>query len=167
MAKRALDNEFFLRAGGFRMVASDLQRAMNTLASAGTVAQENAERVLAYTTSITVLRALSAESMLKAIACARSDYYLREHDLLLLYAALDDQIKPHIETVADSIGVASPEKILERHRTEFVDWRYPAEGDQSTSFLDLDKVLQVLHDVYRQIKAGNAPQPLAPSRQRH
>lgn len=130
---------------------------MHALASGGTIPQEHAERVLAYTLSITVLRALSAESMLKGIAFARSGSYLHEHDLSRLHAVLDDQIKGHIESVADSSGVASPEKILERHRLEFVDWRYPSDDDQSTTFLDLDKVLLVLHDVYRQIKAGNAP----------
>ena len=151
------DKTFFSNASGFRTAANDLQRMMNALASGGSVPQEHAARLLAYTLSVTVLRALSAECMLKAIAFARSGSFEREHDLSRLYAALDDEIKLQIEDVADSYGVASPERILDRHRTEFVDWRYPAEEEKSTTFLDLDRVLQVLQDVYRQIKAGNAP----------
>ena len=150
------DQQLFSNASGYRTASNDLQGMMNALASGGTVSNKHAERLLAYTLSITVLRALSAECMLKAIACARSGSFEREHDLSRLYAALDGGIKLRIENVADSYGVASPEKVLDRHRTDFVDWRYPAEGEQSTTFVDLDKVLQVLADVYRQIKAGNA-----------
>ena len=151
------EEQFFARAIGFRTTANDLQRLMNSLASGGTVPGEAKDRLFGYMLSITVLRALSAETMLKSIALARSASFEREHDLALLYDALDDKIKKHIETVADSYGVADPKKILDRHRNEFVDWRYPAVGGQSSNLLDLDKVLQVLHDIYKKIKAGNAP----------
>lgn len=151
------DEDFSSNALGYRIAANDLQRMMTALASEGSIPAEHARRLFAYTLSITVLRALSAECMLKAIASARSGSFEREHDLSRLYAALDNGIKLHIEKVADSYGVASPERILYRHRTDFVDWRYPAEGGQSTTFLDLDRVIQVLEDVYRQIKAGNGP----------
>ena len=149
------DQQLFSNASRYRIASNDLQRMMNALVSGGNVSNDQAERLLAYTPSITVLRALSAECMLKAIACARSGSFEREHDLSRLYAALGDGIKLCIETVADSYGVASPEKILDRHRTDFMDWRYPAEGEKSTTFLDLDKVLEVLADVYRRIEAGN------------
>ena len=153
------DEKIHSNAAGFRTAANDLQRMMNALASGGAALEENAARLFAYTLSITVLRALSAECMLKAIAYARAGSFVREHDLLLLYDELDGDIKGLIEKIADAYGVASPRRVLARHRTEFVDWRYPAEGNQSTTFLDLDKVLQVLHDVYRQIKAGTALAP--------
>ena len=151
------DDTFFQNASAFRTAANDLYKIMNALATGGTLSDEHAARVFAYTLSLTVLRALSAECMLKAITFARSGFFEREHDLSRLYAALDDGIKQHIESEADSRGVASPQRILDRHRTEFVYWRYPFEGDQSTTFLDLDRVLGVLEDVYRQIKSGNVP----------
>lgn len=151
------EEQFFTRAVGFRNTANDLQKLMNSLAPGGVIPDEAKDRLVAYMLSTTVLRALSAEIMLKAIALARSASFKREHDLVRLYNTLDDKIKKHIGTVADLYGVADPERILERHRSEFVDWRYPAVGGQSSNLLDLDKVLQVLHDVYRQIKAGNAP----------
>ena len=151
------EEQFFTRAVGFRTTANDLQTLMNSLAPGGVVPDKAKDKLVAYMLSTTVLRALSAEIMLKAIALARSTSFRREHDLALLYNALDDNIKKHIGSVADSYGVADPERILERHRSEFVDWRYPAVGGLGSNLLDLDKVLQVLHDVYRQIKAGNAP----------
>ena len=94
-------------ASGFRTAANDLQQIMNALASGRSVPVEHAARLFAYTLSLTVLRALSAECMLKAVALARSGSFEREHDLSRLYAALDDGIKLHIERVADSYGVAS------------------------------------------------------------
>ena len=154
------DNEtFFANALAFRTAANDLYRMMNELAPAGGVPAEHAVmlRLFAYTMSITVLRALSAECMLKSILLAHSGSFDRKHDLSLLYEALDGGIRSHIEREADSSGIADPRRILDRHRTDFVDWRYPPQAGKSTNFRDLDRVLQVLEDVYRQIKAGNAP----------
>lgn len=68
-----------------------------------------------YFLSVTVLRALSAECMLKAIACARSGSFEREHDLLELFEALDGEIRGFIGRIADDQGVASPRRVLKRH----------------------------------------------------
>ena len=54
-------------------------------------------------------------------------------------------------------GVASPKRVLKRHRNDYVEWRYPTRRGQSTGRLDLDKWLKVLDSVNRQIRSGNVP----------
>ncbi len=151
-------DQFHARAIGFRTTANDLQRLLNGLASGKSIPAGAETKLFGYFLSVTVLRALSAECMLKAIACARSGSFKYEHDLLELFEALDGETKGLIGKLADSQGVASPRRVLKRHRMDFVEWRYPAEGEtQSTNLLDLEKVLQILHDVYRRIKNGKGP----------
>ena len=147
-------DEFHARALGFRTTANDLQAILNALTSGNSIAPGNQMKVFGYFLSITVLRALSAECMLKAVACARTGTFEHEHNLSTLLEALDGKTKGFIEKTADSQGVASPKRVLKRHRNDFVEWRYPTGQSQSTDILDLDKVLHVLNDVYVQIKAG-------------
>ena len=80
-----------------------------------------------------------------------------EHNLSALLETLDGKTKGFIERIADSQGVASPKRVLKRHRNDFVEWRYPSGQNQSTDLLDLDKVLHVLDDVHQRIKAGKGP----------
>ena len=151
-------DQFHVRAVGFRETANDLQRMLNGLASGDSVPRGSEIKLFGYFFSITVLRALSAECMLKAIACARSGSFKYEHDLLDLFEALDGDTKGFIGKIADAQGVASPKRVLKRHRRDFVEWRYPSEGEsQSTGLLDLEKVLQILNDVYMRIKSGKGP----------
>ena len=153
----AKGDEFRARALGFRTTANDLQTALNALTSGNTIAPGNQMKVFGYFLSITVLRALSAECMLKAIACARTGSFEHEHNLSALLETLDGKTKGFIERIADSQGVASPKRVLKRHRNDFVEWRYPSGQNQSTDLLDLDKVLHVLDDVHQRIKAGKGP----------
>ena len=153
----AKDNEFHVRAVGFRSTANDLQKIINQLASGNSFAPGAALKVFGYSCSIAVLRALAAECTLKAIAYARSGSFQAGHDLLKLFEALDGKAKGFIEKTADSQGVASPRRVLKRHRNDFVEWRYPAGESQSMSFLDLDRVLGILDDVYRRVKSGKGP----------
>ncbi len=150
-------DEFRARAIGFRMTANDLQTMMDGLTSGSSISRGNEIKLFGYFLSVTVLRGLSAECMLKAIACARSGSFEHEHNLSKLFEALDGKTKGFIERIADSYGVASPKRMLKRHQNDFVEWRYPAGQSQSTGLLDLDKVLQVLDDVYLQVKSGKAP----------
>ena len=154
----AKGDQFHARAVGFRVTANDLQRMLNGLASGNSIPSGSEITVLGYFLSVTVLRALSAECMLKAIACTRSGSFRFGHDLLELFEALDGDNREYIGEIADSQGVASPRRVLKRHRADFVEWRYPAEGEtQSTGLLDLEKVLQILSDVYLKIKSGKGP----------
>ena len=122
------------------------------------VLREHPLKLLGYVRSVTMVRALSAECMLKAVCIARSGFFKPTHDLLRLWNALDPDIRKHIDKYAESNGVIPLEKILSKHRRDFVGWRYPVYEEQSTQFHDLDKAIEVLRDVYSQIKAGNAPQ---------
>ncbi len=130
---------------------------MNRLTSGGTVRPGAEAKVYGYFFSVTVLRALAAECMLKAIAVVRSGSFERGHNLSQLYEVLDGQAKGYIERLADSHGVASPKRVLKRHRNDFVEWRYPAGKSQSTDLLDLDKVLDVLDTAYKRFNNGTAP----------
>ena len=158
LADTGAGDQFHTRAVGLRTTANDLQQMINALASGNSLPPGNALKVLGYVSSVTVLRALSVEYVLKAIACARSGSFKYEHDLLELFEALDGETKKFIGRIADSQGVASPRRVLKRHRNDFVEWRYPAEGEnQSTALLDLEKVLGILNDVYLRIRSGKGP----------
>ena len=145
---------FRARALGFRTTANDLQTALNALTSGNTAAPANQMKMFGYFLSITVLRALAAECMLKAISYERTGSFEHQHNLSALLEALDGKTRGLIERTADSQGVASPKRVLKRHRNDFVDWRYPSGEGQSTDLLDLDKVLDVLDKVYARLKAG-------------
>ena len=130
---------------------------MNGLTSGSGIASGAEMKVFGYFLSVTVLRALATECMLKAIAFTRHGYFLREHNLTRLYEALDGPTKGFIEKIADSHGVASPKRVLRRHRNDFVDWRYPAGKEQRSDLLDLDRTLEVLEVAYVRVKNGTAP----------
>ncbi len=61
-------DQFHTRAVGFRVAANDLQKMLNGLASGNSIPSGSEITVLGYFLSVTVLRALSAECMLKALA---------------------------------------------------------------------------------------------------
>ena len=151
------DKQLFGTAIGFRVTANDLQDIMNQLTSRGTM-QPGAElKLYGYFLSVAVLRALAAECMLKAIACARTGSFEHQHNLSQLYEALDGPAKGFIERLADSHGVASPKRVLKRHRNDFLEWRYPTGTSRRTDLLDLDRVLEVLDTAFRRFKNGTAP----------
>ena len=139
------------------MTANDLQETLNRLTSGSPIAPEAKLRLLGHFLSITVLRAFAAECMLKAIAFARGGSFQHDHNLTALYEALVGPTRGLIETTADAPGVASPKRVLKRHRNDFVEWRYATGREQTTGLLDLDSVLGVLDPVYRQIRNGKAP----------
>lgn len=147
----AKGQDLFARAVGFRTTANDLQTLMNSLATGSVVTEQAKRKLIGYFLSVTVLRALAAECMLKALAFARTGRFDHGHNLSALYEALDGKTRGCIEKTADSHGVASPKRVLKRHKDDFVDWRYPADGEQKTGLLDLDRTLSVLDTAYRQI----------------
>lgn len=150
-------DELYSRALGYRTTANDVQSMMNELAAGRAMSARVQKKLFGYFLSVTVLRALAAECMLKAIAFERCGSFEHEHNLSSLYEALDGPTRGLIETIADSHGVASPKRVLRRHRNDFVDWRYPSGKSQSSELLDLDKTLDVLNVVYRRFKNGTAP----------
>ena len=156
-ANFAEDEQLFATAMGFRVTANDLQDTMNRLTSGGTVRTGAETKLYGYFLFVAVLRGLAAECMLKAIAFARTGSFEHRHNLSHLYEGLDGAAKGFIERLADSHGVASPKRVLRRHRNDFVEWRYPAGANRRTDLLDLDRVLEVLNTAYRRFKNGTAP----------
>ncbi|MXX16509.1 MAG: hypothetical protein F4Z52_04645 [Gammaproteobacteria bacterium] len=130
---------------------------MNVLVKDQVISEQSKGKLFSYFLSITVLRGLAAECLLKAIAFARSGRYDRGHNLSALYEALDGETRGFIEKTADSHGIASPKRVLKRHRDDFVAWRYPTGEEQHSDLLDLDRTLSVLDAVYRQINNGKGP----------
>lgn len=150
-------HELHTRARGFRTTANELQAMMNSLTSGSGIEPGAEMKLFGYFLSVTVLRALAAECVLKAIAFARHGNFPHEHNLSRLYETLDGPTRGCIETIADSHGVASPKRVLKRHRNDFVEWRYPTGNSQSSDLLDLDRTLEVLDVVYRRLISGSAP----------
>ena len=136
-----------VRGIAFRITANDLQSLLNKLVKTDVTRRNNEMKLVGYTLSITILRGLSAEFMLKAISKIQSGTFERTHDLYELYEALNEDTKRLIVKTASSHGVANPETVLKSHKDDFVRWRYSF-GGESTNFLDLDKTLEILHTVY-------------------
>ena len=142
-----------------RVVANDLYQnfsQMVQMAREGKLPADDKtqqSRMAGYAFSMVILRALATELTLKAISFKKTGQYRKDkkgHDLLILLNDLDDATKKIIAKVADSQGVAPLDQILSKHRGDFVNWRYPAEGGKiHVEFLDIDKALEVLMTVYR------------------
>ena len=101
-----------------------------------------------------VIDTLATELMLKALAFKKTGQYRTDrdgHDLLILFKDLDSDTKKIVAAQESSQGIAPLEQILEKHKDDFIEWRYLAEVENGTTvgFLDLDKAFLVLIAVYR------------------
>ena len=72
-----------------RCTANDLHASLNHLVQQRALDEV---RIAGYSLALPILRAFAAEIMLKAIAFKRTRRYARNHDLLKLYDALDDDV---------------------------------------------------------------------------
>lgn len=136
-----------------RHVANELQKSLNQAIPRGpapSVAdKDQAVRILGFTCSMVVLRAFATELMLKVLSFKKTGHYAKGHDLRALFDGLDGDIKKIITDLETIHGIAPLEQILERHKGDFVEWRYLMEGNSaSANFLDLDKALDILIKVY-------------------
>lgn len=142
------------QAIAFRQTADDLQAWQNQLIPKSgptwpfRMDDTWTDRIVGYSFSATILRALATETMLKVLAFRKTGTYRTDgkgHDLLTLFTDLDSGTQQCIERVANENGFESPRDILEKHRSDFIEWRYPMEHQQmQTETQDLDKVLTVL-----------------------
>ncbi len=150
-----------MRAVALQQTTKDLQNGLNQMDLKAIAdsqekersgSKEKLARVAGYTFSIVILRALATEYALKALSFKKTGQYrkdLKGHDLLVLFNDLDFSTKEIIKDLEESHGVAPLQKILGKHRSDFLEWRYPAEGKElRTSFLDLEKALDILIIVY-------------------
>ena len=145
------------QAVSLRRVADDLQNGLHQMTKGDGPTTSDADktsRVLGYAVSMVMLRALATELLLKALAFKKTGRYRRKgrhgHDLLILFNDLDSDTKKIVAAQESSQGIAPLKQILEKHKDDFIKWRYVAESDGSTvGFLDLDKAFLVLIAVYR------------------
>ena len=158
------------QAISLRQVADDLQNNLNQMlklsAQPFTGSKEQMARGLGYLLSTVMLRALAAELILKALSCKKTGQYKKGkdgHDLLALFNDLDSSTKTIVAKLEDNHGIAPLEKILEKHRNDFVAWRYLAEAKtQNVGVLDLDKALTVLRNVYQHVDFRKSLKPAGP-----
>ena len=158
MTERMSENPDVLatQAVSLRRVADDLQDGLNQMTKSVVQTITGADkisRVLGYTLSMVMLRALATELLLKALALKKTGRYRKDrdgHDLLILFNDLDSDTKKIVTAQESSQGIAPLKQILEKHKDDFIEWRYIAESDGSTvGVLDLDKAFLVLITVYR------------------
>ena len=143
------------QAVSLRRVAGDLQNGLNQMTKGDGQTTSDADktsRVLGYAVSIVMLRALATELLLKALVFKKIGRYRKDrdgHDLLILFNDLDSDTKKIVAAQESSQGIAPLKRILEKHKDDFIEWRYIVENDGGTvGFLDLDKAFLVLMTVY-------------------
>ena len=150
MANPRVGDSFQTKADCFQATADELQAKLNeaslVLRKTGVA---DSRQIGGYLFSTVILRALAAECALKALSVKRTGRHRRDrdgHDLARLYADLTEDVKALVDSIAEMHGIARPKTILERHRGDFVDWRYPTEDGKvrSANFIDLQRALEVL-----------------------
>ena len=142
-------------ATALQQVANDLQKSINQVREP-TVGSELdwAKWVTGYVSSTLILRALATEQMLKVLSYMRTGNYRTDgkgHDLLFLFDELDGDTRQLIDDLAKTHGIRPLEKILEKHRDDFVNFRYilTEDGQTHADLQDLDKALFILTAVFQ------------------
>ena len=149
---RAIDQVVALRVTARDLYASyDTQPQVPT--AANPILPLGAPRITGYLVALIVLRSLATEIALKAISYKRTQRHLREHDLLLLYDDLDEDIRHVIEQVGSKHDIASVRDTLKAHKDDYVNWRYLGEGGDRAEpdLVELDGVIGVLLEVFRRL----------------
>ena len=148
------DLEIF-QAKAFQAVADDIHAKLNSLSNPKTYKSTDEGTILlvGYSASIVVLRALAVELTLKSLAFKRTGKYLWIHDLSKLYGDLDTDTQAIISKIEGIQGVAPVRDILEKHKNDFVYWRYltdlhDGDNNMQVDFPDIARALDVLFLVY-------------------
>ena len=135
------------QALALQAVANDLHTSLNSLSNPKT--DKEKKRLVGYPISMIVLRAFAVELTLKTMVFRRTGKYKRTHDLSELYDDLDTDTQAIISKIENSHGIAPLRRILEKHKNDFVDWRYLKDmhvdgGKMHADFLDIARALDVL-----------------------
>ena len=137
------------QAEALRLVSNDLLISLSRLESG----KGRFHQLFGYSVSAVLLRAFATELMLKTLSFMNTEKYRTDrkgHDLLVLFNDLDSETKQLIRALEEKHGIAPLAKILEKHRDDFVDWRYIGElHGKHAHFWDLDKALGILLEVFR------------------
>jgi len=146
------------QATALRQVANDLQQSINQVKEPTVPGDVNWGRwIMGYVSSTLILRALATELLLKALSYRRCGTYRIDrdgHDLLVLFGDLDGDTNQLIDEIANTHGIRPLEKILEKHRGDFVNFRYflMEDGQTHVDLQDLDKAFFVLTEVLQSQK---------------
>ena len=87
----------------------------------------SSSRAVGYGISVTILQALTAEYLLKALAIREAGRFLKTHDLHELYEDLPRETRERIAALGTSQENLDMPSFLKEHRNDFVDWRYLVE----------------------------------------
>ena len=139
------------QASAMRLVANDLLVSINQLESG----EGQGLKLFGYSISAILLRAFATELMLKVLSSMKTGKYRKDkdgHNLRMLYNDLDCETKQLINELEDKHGIKPLEQILEKHKNDFVDWRYIGQPDgMQAHFWDLDKALFILTEVFNSL----------------
>ena len=166
--KRELDvGVAVTQAVAMRLVADDLLKSLGRMESG----EGQFHKLFGYSVSAVLLRAFATELMLKTLSFMKTGKYRTDrkgHDLLVLFNDLDSETKQLIRDLEEKHGIAPLAQILEKHRDDFVDWRYIGQLDgMHVDFWDLDKALGILMAVFETLQSPGGgpfehPKPLRP-----
>lgn len=121
----------------------------------GHFSEPQVKELFGLTVSSVILKAYSAELLLKFMSFKKTGDFKRIHNLSDLYDDLDDDTKKLIADTAVQHGVAPVDQILANHKDDFIEWRYVFENPQkSVGFIDLDKAMEVLRAAEAQIPSA-------------
>ena len=143
---KCLGKGFHTNAVCFQTTVDRLEQIANEILNQPNIVPAETKKAVSYLMSVPVLRALATECALKALSAKSTGKYNLTHDLVELYNNLNNDVKRVVTSIANNQGVLPPLTILENHRTDFVDWRYPSKTGtvRSTSMPDLQNALAVL-----------------------
>ena len=140
------------QANAMRLVANDLLISLSRMESG----DGQFQKIFGYSVSAVLLRAFATELMLKSLSYMKTGKYRTDrkgHDLLVLFNDLDSETKQLINDHEEKHGIAPLAQILEKHRDDFVDWRYIGQPDgMQVHFWDLDKALGILMSVFKSLQ---------------
>ena len=148
------DGLAIFQAMALQTVANDLHTSLNSLSNQKTCGNtyEEQKRLLGYPTSMVLLRALAVELTLKALTFRMTGKFKKIHDLLKLYDDLGTDTQAIISKIEDLHEIAPVRRILEKHKNDFVGWRYLMDmqdgGNMRVKFPDIGQALKALLLVY-------------------
>lgn len=145
--KESEGDQFKVKAKCLQATANELQTKLREEERRGGPGQSaNATKMGGYLYSTVIIRAFATECALKSLSAKRTGTYKRCHDLLVLYEALEEDVKRLVQSIADAQGARPPQSVLKEHACDFIEWRYPTADDKTLSenFEDMAKTLQGL-----------------------
>lgn len=142
----------YAEVAGLKTAAVDLLAPYASISSETLEAMgvEGKTRLAGHAFGAAILASFATELALKAISAKMTGTCQRKHDLVDLFDALPREAQRVIAAFEKALEFRV-KPVLEAHRDSFERWRYVAEAkdDLNVSYQDLDRVLNVLLQVFR------------------